>query len=94
MRAELADEMIAIWQRRAPQEESHYSGSYLDGFTMNMDFEDYHRLPGLNVRLDDVTELSMRGFHLFERETLNDFLENFSKSAHLESGKCRPSSSR
>ncbi|WP_448144642.1 dermonecrotic toxin domain-containing protein [Pseudomonas silesiensis] len=79
MRAELADEMIAIWQRRAPQEKSHYSGSYLNGFTMNMDFEDYHRLPGLNVRLDAVTELSMRGFHLFERETLNDFLENFPK---------------
>jgi hypothetical protein len=79
MRAELADEMIAIWQKRAPQEGSHYSGSYLNGIKMNMDFEDYHRLPGLNVRLDDVTELSMRGFHLFERESLNDFLENFPK---------------
>lgn len=77
MRAELADEMIAIWQKRAPQEGSHYSGSYINGFKMNMDFEDYHRLPGLNVRLDDVTELSMRGFHLFERESLNDFLGNF-----------------
>ena len=44
---------------------------------MDMDFEDFHRLPVLNVRLNDVTELSMRNFHLFERETLNGFLENF-----------------
>jgi uncharacterized protein YjbI with pentapeptide repeats len=76
-RAELADEMIAIWQKRAPQEDTHYSGSYLNGFTMNMNFEDFHRLPALNVRLDDVTGLSMRHFHLFERESLNDFLESF-----------------
>ncbi|VVN98697.1 dermonecrotic toxin domain-containing protein [Pseudomonas fluorescens] len=76
-RIELADEMIDIWHKRAPQEDSHYSGSYLNGFTMNMDFEDFHRLPALNVRLDDVTGLSMRHFHLFERGSLNDFLESF-----------------
>ncbi|MDQ0124200.1 hypothetical protein J2W17_003148 [Pseudomonas lini] len=76
-RTELADEMIAIWQKRAPREDSHYSGSYLSGFTMNMDFEDFHRLPALNVRLNDVTGLSMRHFHLFERETLHDFLDSF-----------------
>ncbi|VVP80358.1 dermonecrotic toxin domain-containing protein [Pseudomonas fluorescens] len=77
VRIELADEMIDIWQKRAPQEDSHYSGSYLNGFTMNMNFEDFHRLPALNVRLDEVTGLSMRHFHLFERESMNDFLESF-----------------
>jgi hypothetical protein len=77
VRIELADEMIDIWQKRAPQEDSHYSGSYLNGFTMNMNFEDFHRLPALNVRLGEVTGLSMRHFHLFERESMNDFLESF-----------------
>lgn len=76
-RAELADELIAIWQKRAPQEQAHYSGSHLTGFKIDLEFEDFHRLPALNIRLDDVTELSMRGFHVFERETLSDFLEAF-----------------
>ncbi|VVO48761.1 hypothetical protein PS862_00198 [Pseudomonas fluorescens] len=76
-RIELADEMVDIWQKRAPQEGSHYSGSHLTGFKMDMDFEDFHRLPAINVHLDDVTELSMRRFHLVVRESLNDFLESF-----------------
>jgi len=76
-RAELADDLIAIWQKRAAQEQAHYSGSHLTGFKIDLDFEDFHRLPALNIRLDEVTELSMRGFHVFERETLSDFLESF-----------------
>jgi len=76
-RSELADELIAIWQKRAAQEQAHYSGGHLTGFKMDLDFEDFHRLPALNIRLNDVTELSMRGFHVLERETLSGFLENF-----------------
>jgi hypothetical protein len=76
-RAELADELIAIWQKRVAQEQAHYSGSHSTGFKIDLDFEDFHRLPALNIRLNDVTELSMRNFHLFERETLSGFLENF-----------------
>ncbi|KQN53322.1 hypothetical protein ASE98_19745 [Pseudomonas sp. Leaf48] len=76
-RTELADEMIAIWQKRDPEQGSHYSGSHLTGFRMEMDFEDFHRLPTLNVRLLDLSELTMQGFHLFERESLNGFLESF-----------------
>lgn len=76
-RSELADELIAIWQKRAAQEQAHYSGGHLTGFKMDLDFEDFHRLPALNVRLNDVTELSMRGFHVLERETLSGFLESF-----------------
>lgn len=77
LRTELADEIIAIWQKRAPGQGSHYSGSHAAGFKMDMDFEDFHRLPVLNVRLNEVTELSMRGFHLIERGSLDDFLESF-----------------
>jgi hypothetical protein len=44
---------------------------------LDMTFENYHRLPVLNVRLDDVTELLMRGFHLTEEDSLNGFLESF-----------------
>jgi hypothetical protein len=82
-RTELADELRDIWQKRAPQPDSHYSGSHLTGFRMNMEFEEYHRLPALNVHLNDVTGLSMRGLHLFERETLNDFLESFPELRNL-----------
>ncbi|VVP82703.1 hypothetical protein PS918_02457 [Pseudomonas fluorescens] len=76
-RGELADELIAIWQKQPPQVDSHYTGSHVDGFTMNMSNEDYHRLPVLNVRFNDVVGLNMSNFHLFERETLNGFIERF-----------------
>ncbi|WP_256590230.1 leucine-rich repeat domain-containing protein [Pseudomonas sp. Irchel 3A7] len=76
-RRELADELIAVLQKRAPQQNSHYSGSHITGFTMNMDFEDFHRLPALSVRLNDVVELNLRNFHLTRRDTLDRFLEGF-----------------
>lgn len=76
-RGELADELIAIWQKKPPQGNSHYTGNHVDGFRMDMSNEDYHRLPLLNVRFNDVVELNMSNFHLFERETLNGFLERF-----------------
>ncbi|NUU36066.1 leucine-rich repeat domain-containing protein [Pseudomonas sp. C2B4] len=76
-RGELADELIAIWQKKPPQGNSHYTGNHVDGFRMDMSNEDYHRLPVLNVRFNDVVELNMSNFHLFERETLNGFLERF-----------------
>ena len=34
-------------------------------------------MPTLSVRLDDVLELSMQGFHLTEEDSLNGFLESF-----------------
>ena len=76
-RSELVDELIAIWRKRSPQQDSSYSGHHLSGFRLDMAYEDYHRLPLLNVRLNDVTELSMLSFHLTERESLNGFLESF-----------------
>nr|WP_322784172.1 leucine-rich repeat domain-containing protein [Pseudomonas sp. PCH199] len=76
-RGELADELIAIWQKRAPQHDSHYSGDHVGGFTMNMSHEDYHRLPMLNVRFNDVVGLNLNNVHLFERQTLNGFLDCF-----------------
>ncbi|WP_053160901.1 dermonecrotic toxin domain-containing protein [Pseudomonas sp. P1.8] len=76
-RNDLADELIDIWKKRSPQQQSHYSGNHVDGFVMNLSHEDYHRLPALNVRFNDVVELNLRNFHLTERETLNGFLERF-----------------
>ncbi|KQV17870.1 hypothetical protein ASC74_02960 [Pseudomonas sp. Root329] len=67
LRTELADELVRIWQKRGGAPRT----------TLDMTFENYHRLPVLNVRLDDVTELLMRGFHLTEEDSLNGFLENF-----------------
>jgi len=76
-RDELAEELIAIWKKRAPQEHSHYSGNHVDGFVMDMSHEDYHRLPALNVRFNDVIGLNLQQLQLTEGETLNGFLESF-----------------
>ncbi|MGL6243135.1 dermonecrotic toxin domain-containing protein [Pseudomonas sp.] len=66
LRRELADDLIAIWQKRgAPRS------------TLDMNYEDYHRLPELNARFDDVTELLMQGFHLTEEDSLDGFLKSF-----------------
>lgn len=77
IRQELADELVAIFQKRDPHESSHYSGSHDQGFSMNMRNEDFHRLPALNVRFNDVVELDLQHFHLIERETLNGYIERF-----------------
>ncbi|MFJ2689997.1 dermonecrotic toxin domain-containing protein [Pseudomonas sp. NPDC087336] len=76
-RQELADELIAIFQKRDPQQGSNYSGNHTQGFTMNMSHEDYYRLPELNVRFNDVVNLNLQHFHLMERQTLNGFFESF-----------------
>jgi hypothetical protein len=76
-RIELADELISIWQKCPPQANHLYSGEALAGYKLDLEFEDYHRLPIMNVKFNEMIELSMRGFHLTERESLNGFLESF-----------------
>lgn len=77
IRTELAEELIDIWRKRAPQEHSRYSGSHVEGFVMDMSHENYHRLPLLNVRFNDVVGLNLENFHATELQTLNGFLERF-----------------
>ncbi|MHC8386881.1 dermonecrotic toxin domain-containing protein [Pseudomonas sp. MDT2-39-1] len=78
VRTELAEELVAIWQKRGPVQDHLYAqDGQLRGVRLDLAFEDYHRLPALNVRLTDVIELSMRGFHLVEQDSLNGFLESF-----------------
>jgi hypothetical protein len=86
IRGELGDELIAILQKRAPQQHSRYSGDHAGGFTIDMSNEDFHRLPVLNVRFNDVVGLNLQNFQLFERDTLNGFLERFAnlRSLNLE----------
>jgi hypothetical protein len=76
-RQELAEELVAIWQQRGPQQDLLLAGEHVRGVRLDLDFEDYHRLPVLNVRLNTVLELSMRGFHVTEEDSLNGFLESF-----------------
>ena len=92
IRTELAVELVAIWQKRGPPLNRLYSGEQLRGVRLDLNFENYHRLPALNVRLDDVVELSMQGFHLTEAASLNGFLENFPnlETLNLESFDLRP----
>ena len=83
-RGELADELIAILQKRAPQQNSHYSGNHIVGFTMNMGHEDFHRLPALNARFDDVVGLNLQEFQVFERKSLTMFLKRFPNLRSLD----------
>lgn len=77
VRTELAVELVAIWQKRGPLQDRVYVDGQLRGVRLDLTFEDFHRLPTLNARLNDVIELSMHGFHLTEHESLNGFLEGF-----------------
>lgn len=76
-RMELADELVSILRKCPPQANRLYSGETLTGYKLDLDFEDYHRLPVMSIRFNEVIELSMRGFHLIERESLNGFLDSF-----------------
>lgn len=76
-RGELADELIDIWRKRAPQPGSRYAGNHVDGFLMNLSHEEYHRLPTLSVRFNDVVELDLQNFHVAEFQTLDGFLQCF-----------------
>jgi len=77
-REELMEELFAIWQKRAPQENRVYSGERLVGYKIDLGYEDYHRLPAMNIRFSEVVELSLKNFHVTERQTLNGFIECFS----------------
>ncbi|MVV47359.1 hypothetical protein EJA72_03685 [Pseudomonas sp. PB120] len=67
LRTELADDLVSIWQKRGESPRT----------TLDMNFENYHRLPALNVSFEDVTELLLRGFHVTEADSLNGFIESF-----------------
>lgn len=85
-RIELGDELMGIWQKCPPQINRVMSGETFSGYKLDLGFEDYHRLPTMNVRFNEVVELSMRGLHLVERESLSVFLESFPnlRSLNLE----------
>jgi Leucine-rich repeat (LRR) protein len=76
-RTELAEELTAIWQKRRSQVNRIYRGGQFAGFKLDLGYEDYHRLPVLNVRFNEVVELLMPNFHVTERESLSGFLESF-----------------
>ncbi|MGY3306579.1 hypothetical protein ACVK1X_005908 [Pseudomonas sp. PvR086] len=77
IRNELAEELVSIWQRRRALQDPLLPADQIRGVRLDLDFENYHRLPTLNVRFNNILELSMRGFHLTEEESLNGFLECF-----------------
>ncbi|POF43490.1 hypothetical protein B0D71_01350 [Pseudomonas laurylsulfativorans] len=85
-RIELGDELMSIWKKSPPQLNRVVSGEVFSGYRLDLGFEDYHRLPTINVRFNEVVELSMQGLHLVERESLNDFLDSFPnlRSLNLE----------
>ncbi|MHC8320308.1 leucine-rich repeat domain-containing protein [Pseudomonas sp. GB2N2] len=76
-RMELADELVSVWRKRPPQAHSRYSGNHTVGFTMNLDHENFHRLPALSVRLNDVVGLNMHNFQMNVVSSLDEFLEAF-----------------
>jgi hypothetical protein len=85
-RTELGDELMSIWQKCPPRINRVMAGEAFSGYRLDLAFEDYHRLPTMNVRFNEVVELSMQGLHLVERESLSAFLESFPnlRSLNLE----------
>lgn len=83
-RMELADELISVWRKRPPQPHSRYSGNHTVGFTMNLDHENFHRLPAFNVRLNDVVGLNMRNFQMNVISSLDEFLDGFPNLQRLD----------
>ena len=77
MRTELGDELMSIWQKCPPQINRVLSGEVLHGYRLDLGYLDYHRLPTMNVRFNEVVELSMPRLHIVERESLNAFLDSF-----------------
>jgi len=77
VRNELAEELVAIWQQRRTPQDLLLAADQIRGIKLDLDFENHHRLPDLNVRFDNVIHLSMRGFQLTEVQSLEGFLEGF-----------------
>jgi len=76
-RTELAVELVAIWQKRPLQGNRVYANGRLSGYRMDMTFEEYHRLPVLNVRFNEVIELSLRHIQVTDLQSLDAFLDSF-----------------
>ncbi|KAE9647366.1 leucine Rich Repeat (LRR)-containing protein [Pseudomonas sp. PB103] len=77
IRYELAEELIAIWQKRSGPESRVYEDGRFIGFHLDMDFDPMHSLPQLNVKFRDVISLSMPDFQVTQRGSINGFLECF-----------------
>jgi len=77
VRNELGEELMSIWQKCPPGINRVMSGEVCSGYRLDLGYEDFHRLPTMNVRFNDVVELTMQGLHLVERESLSAFLESF-----------------
>ncbi|WP_213938116.1 DUF6543 domain-containing protein [Pseudomonas sp. dw_612] len=76
-RIELATELEALWQKRGASANRVYADGQFVGFRLDLDHEEFHRLPSLNVKLLDVVELSASNLDLGRPETLSGFLECF-----------------
>lgn len=74
-RIDLATELEALWQRCSDTVNRVYFDGQFVGFSLDMDFEQLHRLPSLNVKLPDVVVLSASNFALTQLESLSGFLE-------------------
>lgn len=75
-RIELASELEALWQRRGDTASRVYFDGQFVGFQLDLDFDQLHCLPRLNVKLPDVVVLSASNFTLTQTESLSGFLES------------------
>ena len=74
-RIELAKELEVLWQLRGDTASRVYVDGECVGFRLELDFEQLHCLPELNVKLPDVALLSVADFTLTQGESLSGFLE-------------------
>lgn len=83
-RMELASELEVLWQRRGEAASRVYSNGEFVGFRLEMNFEHFHNLPSMNVKLLEVVELSITHFSLTEPQSLSPFLESFPRLRVLD----------
>ncbi|KPN90988.1 dermonecrotic toxin domain-containing protein [Pseudomonas nunensis] len=74
-RIELSNELQALWQRRGNTGSRVYFEGQFVGFRLDLDFEQLHCLPAMNVKLPDVVALSAANFALSQPASLSGFLE-------------------
>lgn len=83
-RVELARALERLWQRQGDTASRVYNNGQFIGFRLELDFEHFHRLPVLNVKLLEVVELNMSNFSLTVPESLSPFLLSFPRLRVLD----------
>ena len=83
-RSGVANQLLALWQLRGRVDHRAYADGELVGYSLDLDYERFHRLPSLSIQFPEVTQLTMADMSLTERRQLPAFLEAFPQLRTLD----------